>query len=79
MRFPVYINGIVNSIFLNIKLFADDTSLYLVIDNEYDQLNKDIENIYQCSQKWVIKFNSDKTEKNHKPPPSLCLHGQCNY
>ena len=69
MRFPININDIVNSIFLNIKLFPDDTSLYLGIDNEYDQLNKDIESIHQCSQKWLIKFNPDKTEKNHKPPP----------
>ena len=60
--------------------FADDTSLYLVVDNEYeaaDQLNKDNESIHQWSQKWLINFNPDKTEimtiykKHHKPhhPP----------
>ena len=80
MLFLIYINDIVNNISCNIKLFADDTSLYLVVDNEYetaDQLNKDIESIHQWSQKWLIKFNPDKTEimtiskKHHKPqhPP----------
>ena len=34
MLFPIYINDIVNNISCNIKLFADDTSLYLVVDNE---------------------------------------------
>ena len=80
MLFLNYINDIVNNISCNIKLFADDTSLYLVVDNEYetaDQLNKDIDSIHQWSQKWLIKFNPDKTEimtiskKHHKPqhPP----------
>jgi hypothetical protein len=62
---------------VNIKLFADNTSLYLVVDNEYEaaeQLNKYIESIHQWSQKWLIKFNPDNTEimtmskkKQHKP------------
>jgi hypothetical protein len=56
IRFPTYINNIVNSIFLNIKLFVDDTSLYLVIDNEYDQLNKDIESYSPVFPKMVNKI-----------------------
>ena len=72
MLFLIYINDIVN-----IKLFADNTSLYLVVDNEYEaaeQLNEYIESIHQWSQKWLIKFNLDNTEimtmskkKHHKP------------
>jgi hypothetical protein len=65
MFFLIYINDIVNNISCNTKLFADDTPLFLVVDNEYEaaeQLNKDIESIQQWSQKWLIKFNSDKTE-----------------
>ena len=88
MFFLIYINDIVNNISCNTKLFADDTPLFLVVDNEYEaaeQLNKDIESIQQWSQKWLIKFNSDKTEimtiskKTSQTPPSPCLHGQCNY
>jgi hypothetical protein len=65
MFFLIYINDIVNNISCNTKLFADDTPLFLVVDNEYEaaeQLNKDIESIHQWSQKWLIKFNPDKTE-----------------
>ena len=88
MFFLIYINDIVNNISCNTKLFADDTPLFLVVDNEYEaaeQLNKDIESIQQWSQKWLIKFNPDKTEimtiskKTSQTPPSPCLHGQCNY
>jgi hypothetical protein len=64
MLFLIYINDIVNNISCNIKLFADNTSLYLVVDNEYEaaeQLNKYIESIHQWSQKWLIKFNPDNT------------------
>ena len=35
MLFLIYINDIVNNISCNIKLFADDTSLYLVVDNVF--------------------------------------------
>ena len=79
--FLIYINDIVNEISCNIRLFADDTSLYLVVDNnEYDaaeMLNNDIETINQWSKKWLVKFNPEKTEvmtiskkiyKPHHPP-----------
>ena len=61
MLFLIYINDIVNNISCNIKLFADDTSLYLVVDNEYEaaeQLNRYIESIHQWSQKMVNKVQS---------------------
>ena len=50
MPFLICINHIVNNISCNINLLADDTSLYFVVDNEYeaaDQLNKDVESIHQ--------------------------------
>ena len=79
--FLIYINDIVNDISSYIKLFADDTSLYLIVDNdEYqaaEQLNNDIEKIHQWSKNWLVKFNPEKTEimtiskkinKPHHPP-----------
>ena len=81
LLFLIYINDIVNDINSNIKLFADDTSLYLVVDHdEYavaEKLNSDIDKINQWSERWLVKFNPDKTEimtiskKLHKPhhPP----------
>jgi len=75
-----FINDIVNEIFCNIKLFADDTSLYIVVEDEYasaELLNSDIEKIHQWSEQWLVNFNAQKTEamtiskkfiKPHHPP-----------
>jgi hypothetical protein len=63
-----------------IKLFADDTSLYLIVDdpNEIaDSLNNDLTKIHDWATKWLVTFNAQKTEpmtisrKIHKPdhPP----------
>ena len=80
LLFLVYINDIVNNIDATINLFADDTSLYLIVDSPItcsDTLNKDLETIHSCANKWLINFNANKTEsvifsrKLHKPyhPP----------
>ena len=36
LLFIIFINDIVNEINAEIKLFADDTSLYLIVDNPND-------------------------------------------
>jgi hypothetical protein len=48
-----------------IKLFADDTSLYLIVDdpNETaDSLNNDLTKIHDWATKWLVTFNAQKTE-----------------
>jgi hypothetical protein len=48
-----------------IKLFADDTSLYLIIDNPQttaDILNRDLYKIHTWSTNWLVSFNPQKTE-----------------
>ena len=80
LLFLVYINDIVNSIRSSIRLFADDTSLYIVVDSPNlaaQQLNSDLEKINLWSQTWLVSFNPSKTEtitfsrKQNKPshPP----------
>jgi hypothetical protein len=51
----------------NIKLFADDTSLYVIVDEQNyiqaaDMLSTDLSHIHSWSQNWAIKFNPNKTE-----------------
>jgi hypothetical protein len=49
----------------SIKLFADDTSLYVTVDtpqNAADIINRDLEKIHQWSVSWLVKFNPQKTE-----------------
>ena len=46
--FLVYINDIVTDIGANIRLFADDTSLYIIVENPVDAslcLNRDLQKI----------------------------------
>jgi hypothetical protein len=51
-----FINDIVNEINAEIKLFADDASLYLSVDNPNDTaflLNQDLNQIQRWSEKWL--------------------------
>ena len=65
LLFKFFINDIVNEINTEIKLFADDASLYLSVDNPNDTaflLNQDLNQIQRWSEKWLVKFNLNKTE-----------------
>ena len=49
----------------SIRLFADDTGLYIIVDNpDYaaQLLNADLENITNWAETWLVKFKTDKTE-----------------
>ena len=65
LLFLVYINDIVNDISCNIKLFADDTALYVLIDNQQvaaDILNNSLQQVDRWSQQWLVNFNPAKTK-----------------
>ena len=50
LLFLIFINDIVDEIQCNIRLFADDTSLYIVVEDAYEaaiKLNTDTEKIYE--------------------------------
>ena len=70
IMFLVYINDIVENINSCIRLFADDTSLYLIVDDpgaSADPMNSDLEKIHTWSQNWLASFNPNKTGRivNH--------------
>ena len=65
LLFLLFINDIVVDIGSNIRLFADDTSLYMVVDNPdtaAELLNLDINKIMTWAKKWLVTFNPVKTE-----------------
>ena len=65
LLFLIYINGIVNDICANIRLFADDTSLSIIIENPTlaaNTLNDDLQKISVWASKWLVNFNPNKTE-----------------
>ena len=64
--FLVYINDLVDDINCDIRLFADDTSMFSVVKNASqtsDKLNRDLENARLWAWQWKMQFNADKTEE----------------
>ena len=66
LLFIVYINDIIETISSNIKLFADDTSLYVTSDGDAEdateQLNDDLLQVSQWAENWLVKFNAAKSK-----------------
>ena len=64
LLFLVYINDIVTDIGSNMGLFADDNSLYIVVDNPLvaaETLNADLEKISRWAATWLVTFNPNKS------------------
>ena len=86
LLFLLFINDIVTDVKAEIKLFADDTSLYLIVDDPNDTaniLNSDLDKIHKWSEQWLVTFNAQKTEtliisrKKNKPDhPPLYMNTQ---
>ena len=65
LLFLVFINDIVDIVHSEIKVFADDTSLYLTVDNPITaaaSLNIDLSSIDDWFKQWLISFNALKTD-----------------
>ena len=63
--FNIYINDIQENIHSTMKLFADDTSMYLSIADPLARseiLNRDLNRIHQWAVAWKVTFNREKTE-----------------
>ena len=64
MLFLIFINDIVKHIGCTIRLFADDTSLYIIVDcplQEGQLLNRDLNAISIWANSWLVTFNPSKT------------------
>ena len=65
LMFLIYINDIVSNIHSCVNLFADDTSLYMIV-NSPDQtatlMQADIDRINTWAQQWLVTFNPSKSE-----------------
>ena len=66
LLFVIYNNDLSDDLTKNVKLFADDTSLYSIVYNmntSTTNLNKDLNKIKSWAIQWKIYFN---------PDPDLC-------
>ena len=86
LLFLIYINDIVNEIQSNIRLFADDTTLYVIVENPVraaESLEGDLQTISSWAEKWLVTFNPSKTESllftrkaNRNAHPPIHMNGQ---
>ena len=66
LLFLIYINDLPNGLNSNVKLFADDTSLFSVVHNITDSanlLNSDLSKINEWTLQWKMSFNPDPTKQ----------------
>ena len=64
--FPFYINGVPQGLNTDVKLFADDTSLFSVVNNvsvSVSSLNNDLIKIRDWDFNWKMLFNTDPTKQ----------------
>ena len=62
LLFLVYINDLAIGLKCNVKLFADDTSLFTVVEDSNtaaNDMNHDLDLISQWAYTWRMSFNPD--------------------
>ena len=66
LLFLSYINDLPDGLNSNVKLFADDTSLFSVIHNIYESvnlLNSNLSKLNQWALQWKMSLDTDPTKK----------------
>ena len=64
LLFLVYINDLPTHITSNLKMFADDTSLFVASENleqNIVQISKDLDEVTNWADRWLVDFNPAKT------------------
>ena len=65
LLFLIYINDLVDIVNSEIRLFADDTTVFVFVDNPVqsaEQLNNDLANMKEWADQWLITFSPPKTK-----------------
>ena len=65
LLFLIYINDLPNELKSNVKLFADDTSLFTVVKDKNESaniLNNDLHSISTWAYNWKMLFNRDSSK-----------------
>ena len=60
--FPIYINDLATDLKSNVKLFAEDNSLFLIVSDPLETeniLNEGLDKIRPRAEQWKMAFNPD--------------------
>ena len=80
LLFILYVNDITDGVQSTLEMFADDSKLYRVIQNQHDTeiLQRDLDFISNWSKLWLLNFNTNKCTcsvmhlgRNDKPTYTL--------
>ena len=82
--FLLYINDLPDSLQSQVRLFADDTAMYLTVQGQADskKLQNDLDILQEWEREWDMEFNPSKCQVVHitrsRPPinTSYSMHGQ---
>ena len=80
----VHINDLPENVHSQVRLFADDTVIYITINNhsDSDTLQKDLDTLQTCERLWDMDFNPSKyqvlhiSKSRHPAQHIYMLHGQ---
>lgn len=83
LLFLLYINDLPENIISQVRLFADDTAIYITVNNNRDQtLQEDLNRLQKWEHTWDMEFNPSKctviniTRSKHPHKTNYALHGQ---
>ena len=77
MRFWIDFNDITNVVNSSIRLFADDTTIYIQVEDAAsatDTLNLDLQEMESWSHRWLVSFNPSKTKSMIISKKRIPLH-----
>ena len=66
MLFLIYINDLERNIKSNVKCFADDTTLFSIVNDPVisaNELDQDVKVINQWAYQWKMEFNPDPNKQ----------------
>ena len=69
MFFPIFINGVSVNLLSTVKLFADDTLLFSVVNESNisaNELNEDLQKISEWAYTWKMFFNPDLNKQGQE-------------